>query len=76
MESPPQRLTQLKVKYALYSALVYFLVSNPETFKLVQSVVGRLFTVAIDGVPTTAGVFFHTLLFFLSMLGLMMLPRD
>lgn len=70
------QLTALKVKYSLYSALVYFLISNPETFKLVQTVVGRLFTVAVDGIPTTAGVFFHTFLFFLSMLGLMMLPRD
>jgi hypothetical protein len=69
-------LTELKVKYALYSALVYFLISNPETFRLVQSAIGRFVTVVGDCGPTPFGIFFHTLLFFLSMLGLMMLPRD
>jgi len=72
------QLTALKIKYAFYSTLVYFLISNPETFKLVQQAVGNLFTVADSdtGAPTPAGVFFHCILFFLSMLGLMLFPRE
>ncbi len=70
-------LTALKIKYALYSTLVFFLIANPETFKLVQSAVGRFFTVASPaGAPTPAGLFLHCGLFFLSMLALMMMPRD
>lgn len=71
-----ETLTFLKIKYALYSTLVYFIISNPETFKLTQLILGNFMTIAINGFPTPYGVFLHTGLFFLSILGLMLLPRD
>jgi hypothetical protein len=67
----------LKAKYALYSALVFFVVANPETYRVTQSVLGRVLTIA-DGAghPTPLGFFFHTFVFFLLLWGLMLFPRD
>lgn len=67
----------LKAKYSFYSMLVFFLIANPETFKLTQRLFGGFLTVASDkGCPSTLGFFFHTLLFFLVILGFMLFPRD
>lgn len=66
----------LKAKYSLYSALVFFLIANPETFKVTQMLFGSLFTVANGGCPTPMGLFLHTGIFFLVLLGLMLFPRD
>jgi hypothetical protein len=67
----------LKMKYSFYSALVFFLIANPETYKVIQSLVGGWITVAAPGgCPTPLGLFLHTCLFFLVMLALMMFPRD
>jgi hypothetical protein len=57
----------LKAKYAFYSTLIFFLVANPETFKMTQKVLG--FLVAI-------GFFLHSGLFFLVLWGAMLFPQD
>ena len=50
----------LKAKYAFYSTLVFFLVANPETFKMTERVFGWMFTIAdTGGCPTSGGFFFH-----------------
>lgn len=68
----------LKAKYSFYSALVFFLVANPETYKIIQWVIGRFIggTAGVSGCPTPLGLFLHTVLFFCVMLALMMFPRD
>lgn len=66
----------LKAKYSFYSALVFFLIANPETYKLTQIVFGKLFTVSNGGCPTPAGLFLHAVVFFFVLLGLMLFPRD
>ena len=67
----------LKMKYSFYSALVFFLVANPETYILSQMVFGRFFPVAsATGCQTTLGFFLHTFVFFIVMVALMMFPRD
>ena len=66
----------LKAKYSFYSALVFFLIANPETFKVTQMLFGSLFTIANGGCPTPMGLFLHTGVFFLVLLGLMLFPRD
>jgi hypothetical protein len=67
----------LKAKYAFYSALIFFLIANPETFRLTQRVFGALFTIADSGgCPTSLGFFFHTAVFFLVLWGIMLFPRD
>jgi len=66
----------LKLKYSFYSALVFFLVANPETYSLSQMAFGSLFHVATSGCPTTVGFLLHTFVFFIVMTALMMFPRD
>lgn len=67
----------LKAKYSLYSALVFFIFANPETILILQRFFGQFVNfVTPCGAPTITGIFFSTLLFFISMLGLMLLPSD
>jgi hypothetical protein len=63
----------LKVKYSLYSALIFFLVANPATFRVVNSVIPG---VAVNGCPTAMGLLLHTFVFFLALVGIMLLPKD
>ena len=58
----------LKIKYSFYCALVFFLFANPETAAVLQRIVGT-YTPAY-------GLFFHTTLFFVTVLGLMLLPSE
>ncbi len=77
MQMSPRPNFLLKAKYAFYSTLVFFLVANPETYKLMQRALGSFLTVASDsGCPTPPGFFLHTTLFFLILWGLMLFPRD
>jgi hypothetical protein len=67
----------LKAKYALYSTFVFFLFANPETFQLFQGVFGKFITfITPQGMPTIVGIFVNTFLFFITMLGLMLLPQE
>lgn len=63
----------LKVKYSLYSTLLFFLVANPVTFRFMNSVIGG---VAVAGCPTSFGFVLHSLVFFLLSYALMALPAD
>jgi len=67
----------LKAKYAFYSTLIFFLVANPETYKMTQQILGNIFTIAGDsGCPTPLGFFFHSFVFFIVLWGIMLFPRD
>jgi hypothetical protein len=67
----------LKAKFSFYSALIFFLIANPETYKMTQKVFGWLLTIADGGgCPTAPGFFLHTLLFFFVLWGIMLFPRD
>jgi hypothetical protein len=63
----------LKFKYSLYSALAFFLVANPVTFRFVNSLIGGI---AVNGCPTALGLILHTVVFFGVVYGLMSLPKD
>jgi hypothetical protein len=65
--------TALKVKFSFYSALIFFLVANPITFRFVNSIIPG---VARDGCPTAFGFVLHTVVFFALSFFIMMLPRD
>lgn len=67
----------LKAKYSFYSALVFFLVANPETYKVVQKILGGIIGTVADsaGAPTSLGLIVHTVIFFSVMLALMAFPR-
>lgn len=66
----------IKAKYSFYSTLVFFLFANPETFIVLQQIFGKFITFISNGMPTITGVFINTGLFFVTMLGLMLLPHD
>jgi hypothetical protein len=68
----------LKAKYSFYSALVFFLVANPETYKLMNTVLSPFVGIVSSpaGCATPLGLFLHTILFFFVILALMMFPRD
>jgi len=67
----------LKAKYSFYSAVVFFLFTNPETYAILQNIFGGFVTfITPSGAPTVHGIFVNTGLFFLTMLGLMLLPNE
>ena len=61
----------LKAKYSFISALVFFIVANPETYKFTDMIFGSF----ID-VYGPSGLLLHTVIFFLAMFGLMMIPSN
>ena len=65
--------TALKVKFSFLSAMIFFLVANPVTFRFVNSIIPG---VASNGCPTAFGFVLHTFVFFLVSFGLMLLPKD
>jgi hypothetical protein len=69
----------LKAKYSFISALAFFIVANPETYKFTQylfSLVGLsdVFSVMDRGCVSPGGLLLHTFLFFGVMLALMVTP--
>jgi len=67
----------LKLKYSFYSALVFFLFANPETSIVFQRFFGHFLTfITPGGAITVQGLLISTLLFFLTMFGLMLLPSE
>lgn len=63
MPSSPQ-----KWKITIFSALIFLLVVNPYTYKITQKIFGdilKIGTVAINGCPTTYGIFLHTVVYIL-----------
>jgi len=77
-ENKPREINMfLKAKYAFYSTLVFFLVANPETFKMTQQILGWLVDIADrGGCPTAFGFFLHSGIFFFILWGIMLFPRD
>ena len=53
-----------KWRYTLWTTLLFFVVINPMTYKLVQSLVGGLVKISSPtGCPTFAGMFVHGVVF-------------
>lgn len=65
-----------KVKFSLYSTLIFILITSPITYRFTDSMLKGMVQVLQNGVPTPAGYFLHVVLFFLCTLGVMMFPRD
>jgi len=60
---------QKKFMISVMSALVFFLISSPELYKLTTSTLGKW--VAVNGCPTTLGLVLHSIVFLLVTWGLM-----
>lgn len=67
----------LKAKYAFYSTVVFFLFANPETLIIIQKVFGSFISiVTTSGIPTLNGILVSSVLFFITILTLMIIPVD
>lgn len=52
------------MRYSLHAALLFLIVSSPFVYRLVQGLVGAVFTVAApSGCPTLAGLVLHAAVF-------------
>jgi hypothetical protein len=56
-------IDQVCLMECLVSVVLFFIVANPMTFKLVDGVLGSVVRIARGGVPTTAGLVVHALVF-------------
>jgi hypothetical protein len=65
--------TGLKIKFSFYSALIFFLVANPVTFRFMNDLIPG---VANNGCPTAFGFVLHTIVFFALSFFIMTLPKD
>ena len=55
---------QDKWRYTLYTTIIFLLVVNPQTYKLVNSLIGNTFKIADSaGCPTINGILVHSLVF-------------
>jgi hypothetical protein len=64
-----------KFLISVMSALVFFIVANPETFRLVRKIFGSWVS-SPTGCPTIRGLAFHTLVFMLVTWGMMNIKRE
>ena len=66
---------QEKFIISIISGLTFFIIANPETFRLVRRVLGpRIATPT--GCPSTMGLLVHTLVFILVVWGMMNIKKD
>lgn len=53
-----------KWKYTLYTTIIFLVVVNPMTYKLVNLLLGKIVKIANnDGCPTMAGILVHAVVF-------------
>lgn len=64
-----------RVFLSVQLALLFLIVSSPVLYSFVQSLLGRFFTVAKNGCPSTYGLLLHALVFGLVVYGLMFLGK-
>lgn len=63
-DAAPKNTSNDKWRYTLYTTVIFLVVVNPMTYKLVDSLVGRFVKIASStGCPTTAGMLIHALVF-------------
>ena len=64
-----------KLMISIISALVFFIVANPETFKMVRRLVGS-WVATPTGCPSMLGLFLHAVVFMLVVWGMMNIKRE
>jgi hypothetical protein len=69
------RKQQEKFVTALITGLVFFVIANPETFRLVRRVLGARIATP-NGCPSTIGLLVHTLVFILLIWVMMNVKKD
>ena len=69
------RKQEEKLIVSIISGLVFFIVANPETFRLVRRVLGSWIATP-TGCPSTLGLLVHTLVFILVVWGMMNIKKE
>ena len=69
------RKQQEKFVTSLISGLTFFIIANPETFRLIRRVLGPGIATP-NGCPSTIGLLVHTLVFILIVWGMMNVKND
>ena len=69
------RKQQEKFITSLISGLTFFIIANPETFRLVRRVLGPRIATP-NGCPSTMGLLVHSLVFILVVWGMMNVKKD
>jgi len=64
-----------KLMISIISALVFFIVANPETFKLVRRLIGS-WVATPTGCPSMTGLVLHAVVFMLVVWGMMNIKRE
>ena len=64
-----------KLVISIISGLTFFIVANPETFRLVRRVLGSRIATP-TGCPSTMGLLIHTLVFILIVWGMMNIKKE
>jgi flagellar biosynthesis protein FlhB len=52
-----------KIRIALVAIILFMLVSSPCMYRFMESILGRIMTVSVDGMPTNMGLLLHSILF-------------
>jgi hypothetical protein len=52
-----------KIRIAIVAAILFMFVSAPCMYRFMESILGRIMTVAIDGMPTNLGLLLHAIVF-------------
>ena len=52
-----------RLVYCVVAAILFFLISSPWLYTFVNSILGKVFTVAVKGCPTIPGLFLHGFVF-------------
>jgi len=69
------RKQEEKLIISVISGLTFFIVANPETFRLVRTILGSWISTP-TGCPSTLGLLVHTLVFILVVWGMMNIKKE
>jgi hypothetical protein len=65
----------LKLKYSIYSSLIFFFLSSPVLYSQVASIFGNSIA-NVNGCPTIFGILLHSFVYFILLIAVMYLPPD
>ncbi len=69
------RKQEEKLIISIISGLTFFIVANPETFRIVRAILGSWISTP-TGCPSTLGLLVHTLVFILVVWGMMNIKKE
>tara|TARA_B110000971_G_C19598688_1_gene315112 strand:+ start:121 stop:546 length:426 start_codon:yes stop_codon:yes gene_type:complete len=63
----------IKIKHSLYGTLIFYFISSPAVFSVVRKILGDKLSTN-EGCPSKLGIFVHSIIYFLALIGVMYLP--